>query len=65
MKKFCDKCNIDTEHRFVKNKTNGYHSCKICLENIRIVAWIVNHCKGELSDAEFIDMCKKCVVYNA
>lgn len=27
--------------------------------NIRIVAWIVNHCRGDLTDEEFIDMCKK------
>lgn len=135
MIKFCDRCNYNTAHRFVKNETNGYYSCKICLEtnskkhrklhwprylaqkanarnrpgsskllgheveaqflkqnskcaltgqnldinhkwwkpsldridsnkgysvdNIRIVAWIVNHCRGDLEDAEFIDMCKK------
>lgn len=29
------------------------------LENIRLVAWIVNHTKGDLMDDEFIDMCKK------
>jgi hypothetical protein len=31
------------------------------LDNIRLVAWIVNHCRGELSDEEFVDMCKKVV----
>jgi hypothetical protein len=28
------------------------------LDNIRIVGWIVNHCRGDLTDEEFIDMCK-------
>jgi hypothetical protein len=27
--------------------------------NIRLVAWIVNHCRGDLTDNDFIDMCKK------
>jgi len=31
--KYCKKCNIKTSHRFVKNKTNGYYSCSVCLEN--------------------------------
>lgn len=29
------------------------------LNNIRIVAWIINHSRGNLSDNEFIDMCIK------
>lgn len=29
------------------------------LNNIRIVAWIVNHCRGDLTDTEFVDMCDK------
>ncbi len=36
------------------DSSKGYTS-----DNIRLVAWIVNHCRGELSDSEFIDMCKK------
>lgn len=31
--------------------------------NIRLVAWIVNHTRGNLTDLEFIDMCNK-VSYN-
>lgn len=27
-------------------------------DNIRIVAWIINHSRGELTTEEFIDMCK-------
>jgi len=27
------------------------------LNNIRLVTWRVNHCKGSLTDAEFTDMC--------
>lgn len=26
-------------------------------DNIRLVTWRVNHCKGELSDYEFVEMC--------
>ena len=33
------------------------------LDNIRIVAWIVNHCRGDLTDEEFVDMCKKVAKY--
>lgn len=28
-------------------------------DNIRIVAWIINHCKLDLPDDEFLNMCKK------
>mgnify|MGYP001575137739 CR=1 FL=1 len=28
-------------------------------ENIRLVAWIVNHARGELTDNEFVGMCSK------
>lgn len=31
--KLCKKCKEETPHRFVSNKTNGYYSCSICLEN--------------------------------
>jgi hypothetical protein len=31
--KNCKKCKNETAHRFVKNKTNGYYACLICLEN--------------------------------
>ncbi len=34
------------------------------LSNIRLVAWIVNHCRGNLTDKEFIDMCKKVSIFN-
>lgn len=27
--------------------------------NIRLVAWIVNHCRGNLTDTDFIDMCSR------
>lgn len=29
------------------------------LDNIRLVAWIVNHSRGSLTDQEFFDMCNK------
>lgn len=34
------------------------------IANIRIVAWIVNHCRGDLTDKEFLDMCKKVSNYD-
>lgn len=34
------------------------------LDNIRIVSWIVNHCRGDLTDEEFIDMCKSVGSYS-
>lgn len=30
--KDCSKCKIQTEHRFVSNKTKGYYTCCICSE---------------------------------
>lgn len=138
MIKYCDRCQIDTNHRLVNDKRpkkGPYHACKICLErnsvahrrrhwykylaqkanarkrkgsiklsgddvlntyklqgercaltntvldvndkwwrpsldridsskgytidNIRVVAWIVNHCRGNLNDELFLDMCRK------
>ena len=29
------------------------------VNNVRLVGWIVNHCRGNLTDEEFVDMCNK------
>lgn len=33
--------------------------------NIRIVAWIINHSRGDLTDSEFIEMCIKIAQNNS
>jgi hypothetical protein len=35
-----------------------------CVGNIRLTCWIVNHTKGELTDAEYIKMCTAVTLHN-
>lgn len=62
-----NKCALTGQSLYIENKwwkpsldridsNKGY-----TLDNIRIVAWIVNHSRGELTDDEFINMCIKIV----
>ena len=50
---------LDSQHSLYKpsldriDPNRGY----VC-GNIRIVAWIVNKCRMDLSDQEFVEMCK-------
>lgn len=51
---------FDIESKWYRPSIDRIDSNKgYTLDNIRLVAWIVNHCRGDLTDAEFIDMCNK------
>lgn len=51
---------FDIESKWYRPSIDRIDSNKgYTLDNIRLVAWIVNHCRGDLTDAEFTDMCIK------
>ena len=57
----CDLTGIefDVESRWWKASLDRIRSDEgYTKDNIRLVAWIVNHSKGELTDDEFINMCR-------
>lgn len=59
------KVRFDIESKWYKPSLDRIDSNKgYTPDNVRLVAWIVNHCRGNLTDAEFIDMCKKVVEGN-
>lgn len=59
-----DKCALsnvkfDIESKWFKPSIDRIDSTKgYTLDNIRLVTWIVNHCRGKLTDEEFVAMCK-------
>lgn len=51
---------FDIESKWYKPSLDRIDSNKgYTKHNIRLVAWIVNHCRGDLTDQDFIAMCKK------
>jgi hypothetical protein len=51
---------FDIESKWYKPSLDRIDSDKgYTLDNLRLVVWIVNHCRGDLTDQDFIDMCKK------
>lgn len=51
---------LDVESEWYKPSLDRIDSNKgYTPENIQVVAWIVNHCKLDLSSKEFINMCVK------
>ena len=56
---------FDIESKWYKPSLDRIDSNKgYTKTNLRLVAWIVNHCRGNLTDTDFIDMCKKVSNYN-
>lgn len=54
------KVRFDIESKWYRPSIDRIDSNKgYTLDNIRLVAWIVNHCRGNLTDAEFTGMCIK------
>lgn len=51
---------FDIESKWYKPSLDRIDSDKgYTPDNLRLVAWIVNHCRGDLTDQDFIDMCEK------
>lgn len=59
-KNMCALTNIpfDIESKWFKPSLDRKDSSKgYTVDNIQLTLWIVNHCKGDVNDAEFIQMC--------
>ena len=51
---------FDIESKWYKPSLDRIDSSKgYTPDNLRLVGWIVNHCRGNLTDDDFIDMCKR------
>ena len=57
------KRSLDPKDRWWKPSLDRIDNSKgYTPDNIRIVAWIINHCRGDLTDKEFFEMCTSAVV---
>lgn len=57
---FLTNVEFDLDDKWYRPSLDRIDSSKgYTLDNIRLLAWIVNHCRGSLSDSDFIQMCQK------